>query len=340
MSLTIFPSADSPPVPRYSVEFLSPDEVNQSPDVLPAWRKLLAESAHLYRLWQSPEWWDHLGCLNNETPRRLAVARDHGGEVVGVVPLQIARKSLSFAVRMHEFWRPGLQTIYLLGSQPLMPDDEDLYRQLFTALWDSFPGCDCVCLRSVIKGSPAWRHLTAAISERRDGCFLYHEEGLRRFHSITLPGSFEEYLEKFPPKRGQKSALANRRTRKTRRRQTGSPAHRSPRANRRLRRRRAAAIFLLLEGRDAGPSFAMARPASRIWYAAGSSAAIFFAAAASLARMLWAISSLTFFISLKWRTIRSSTSSRPAGFSFSLSSKTLLAMRGRAGSTSAGATTR
>ena len=116
-----------------------------------------------------------------------------------------------------------------LGSHPLLPDDENAYRQLFRSIWDKFSDCSGICLLNVIKESWCWRHFEAArdpgtrsMQPSVPGCparaektqdsecpgrrrekswFLYSGEYVRPFHFITLPATFEDYLKTFSSKK-------------------------------------------------------------------------------------------------------------------------------------------
>ena len=197
----MYPSIKPRLQPRYSVQFMTPDEVEQSFDVLPAWQKLLAESMHLYRLWQSPEWWNHLGCLAGEMPRRLGVVRDGRGAITGIAPVQVGDYGLRFELGRRTLWRVPLRTVFLLGSQPLLPDDDRAYRQLFTSVWDAFPDCNAVHMMSLVKTNWCWRYVEAAGDWDIQRCFPYAQRGVRQVHSIALPATFDDYLKKFCSRR-------------------------------------------------------------------------------------------------------------------------------------------
>ena len=203
--------------PQYAVSFLTPEEVERSPGVIAAWKELLCRSNNLFRLYQSPAWWDNLG-LVCKMPRRLAVVRDAKDAgvpplsgspakagaptaVVGIVPLQIGIRELPFEFGKRTIWRTRFNTIFILGSQPLLPEDENVYRQVFRSLWQAFPDCGSIYFKSLMKESWCWRLFEAAKARSDEDYFLYAGEEVRPFHTITLPRVFDEYLEKFSSRR-------------------------------------------------------------------------------------------------------------------------------------------
>jgi len=188
-------------MPQYSVSFLTPAEVEQSPAVLAAWENLLDRSTNLYCLNQSPEWWNNLCSVHSGLQCSLGVVRDGNRTIAGVVPLQIGQHALYFPLGKRNLWRTQIRTIFLLGSQPLLPDDDNAYHQLFSSLWDSFSDCNGIYLTSVVKDSWCWRYFEAAKARSEKTFFLYAEEGVRQFHTITVPPNFEIYLKKFSAKR-------------------------------------------------------------------------------------------------------------------------------------------
>ncbi|MEI8371246.1 MAG: GNAT family N-acetyltransferase [Planctomycetota bacterium] len=192
---------DSSPMPRYSVSFLTPAEVGQSPAVLAAWQDLLGQSTNLYRLYQSPEWWNHQGSVHSGLQRSLGVVRDGKDAVVGVVPLQIGHHAISFWLGSRNLGRMRFRTIDLLGSHPLLPDDENAYRQLFRSICDFFSDCRSIRMFNVIRESWCCRYFEAANSQNEKNWFLYSGENPRLFHIVRVPATFEEYMKKFSSKR-------------------------------------------------------------------------------------------------------------------------------------------
>jgi len=188
-------------MPRYSVSFLTPAEVEQSPAVLAAWDELLGQSTNLYRLYQSSDWWSYLGSVHGSLQRSLGVVRNDKDGLVGVVPLLIGQHAIPYKLGSRKFWQTRFRTIFLLGSHPLLPDDESAYRQLFKSIWDSFSDCSSICLLNVIKESWCWRYFEEANLRNEKSWFLYSGENVRPFHFLRVPATFEEYLKKFSSKR-------------------------------------------------------------------------------------------------------------------------------------------
>lgn len=181
-------------------EFLvSPTEWG-SQAVLQRWEQLLAGSRNLNALYQSPEWLGHMLVLEPDQRLAVAVTRDRTGEAVGVIPMCVGRHSLRFHVRGRTLGKIALRQVCLLGSEPLLPPDHGLYDQLLLAIAEAFPDAHCVGMSDVAIESFVWRHLGESRAVQQ--AFLpYVIDGVREYHVISLPPTYEEYLAQFSRKK-------------------------------------------------------------------------------------------------------------------------------------------
>jgi hypothetical protein len=109
-------------------------EAWRSAEVLSAWNRLIADSNDPNGMYQSLEWFEYLQDQGGEHRLAVALARGAGGQVLGIVPLRIARYSLPFCVAgttLGNFW---LTRLSVLGGQFLMPECDALYQGLFAKL--------------------------------------------------------------------------------------------------------------------------------------------------------------------------------------------------------------
>jgi CelD/BcsL family acetyltransferase involved in cellulose biosynthesis len=197
MSTLSFP-IDQPPVHRAQP---GPDGPPARPDEpLPGWHALLRNCGNLYALYQSPEWFDHLRRTEGEGRLRLRVARAAAGRVAGVVPLQLGTYDLAYEVKGRTLYTCRLPAAHVLGSLPLLPPDAHLHDELFLSLGGEAAGCEAVYLHSVPTDSFLWGHLQHSVG-LREHYFCYLPGGVRPFHALELPGTYEAYLEKFPSKK-------------------------------------------------------------------------------------------------------------------------------------------
>src|SRR5438309_82794 len=105
--------------------------VYRSRDFRQEWESLLSASHSLYSLYQSPDWFDHLRCTDAEATLTPVAVRDNARQLVGVVPLSRGAHYLRFEIGSHLLWRFQLRAVSILGGQPLVIPDAQIYDQLF-----------------------------------------------------------------------------------------------------------------------------------------------------------------------------------------------------------------
>ncbi|MFL5240677.1 MAG: GNAT family N-acetyltransferase [Gemmataceae bacterium] len=81
-----------------------------------------------------------------------------------------------------------------------MPESAASYDSLFAKIYSEIPECGIIGLDAVADGSFLWRYLGES-KPLRQFYLPYAFEGLRRYHTVPLPPTFEEYLAKFNAKK-------------------------------------------------------------------------------------------------------------------------------------------
>ena len=201
MIVDLDPAPTSALVPRTSCwrMFFSPRECRFA-DLLPQWENLLQASGNLNAMYQAPEW---LACMQaTHSPRHLALALlpDDAGMPIGLAPLCVEPHDLHFHVSGRILGTMGLQAVFVLGGQPLLPPEPKLHDAFFAALATDFPHCQAIALSTVPVDGFLWRylHTSQAIQQR----FLLHiPEGIEHCHTCAVPESFAEYNAKFTAKK-------------------------------------------------------------------------------------------------------------------------------------------
>ena len=171
----------------------------QAAGIRAMWEQLTRLSSNIDVLYQSPEWIDHLLAIGWTAPLHLGVMRAASGACTGVVPVNVSPYTVRFQVGTFGLWQKPLRTVYLMGSQPSIPQETRAYDRLFAALDEGLPQCDAVYMNSVPTESYLWRYLKESPFIRERFVMLL-PEGIRPHHTIELPGTFEEYLAKFSGK--------------------------------------------------------------------------------------------------------------------------------------------
>jgi hypothetical protein len=169
----------------------SRDELSES-GFLREWEDLTDASGTPYAVYGSPAWISHLLELS-DTPVRVWKLRDAAGALVGIVPVVLQDYILSFEVASRSLLRIPLKTAHVLGGLPVLPKRSDVHSRLFDAVLAEFPKCQCLHLETV----PTDHWLSSFLKEDTDfrGRYVIHSPfGVRKWHTLRIEGSFEDYL--------------------------------------------------------------------------------------------------------------------------------------------------
>lgn len=188
------------PVPVPVVSVLSPEEVDRESGLREDWERRIAASTDLYRLYQSPLWWDHLRATQGDAALRLVVVRDAGSSAIrAVIPCEsrIQRVSRRIGQRLFSVLRvPGVE---LLGGAPLVDPHPEILEAAVAGIWHAFPRAEVCRLKSLPTMGGLWQQITG--SNRASRLFFAMCDGRpRRFYSIRLDGGIEQYLSRFTGK--------------------------------------------------------------------------------------------------------------------------------------------
>jgi hypothetical protein len=186
---------------RFSLSLIPGHKVLELPNLRKDWENLLSSSSNLGVMYQSPEWCEHLIATDFENSQlSLGLAKDDKGRIIGIVPIRVGIYNLKFDVYASALWKTKLRTASILGSQPLLPNDVHLYESLFASIWNNLPECDCIYMDSIPTDSHLWQYLKKSGSNQKK-YMIYVPDGLRPYHSILLPATFDEYVSKFKRKK-------------------------------------------------------------------------------------------------------------------------------------------
>ena len=173
------------------------DEVH-APEVRAAWETMLHDN-NIDLLFQSPVWFDHLRATDHHAQTVLAVLEQpQGGDIVGIVPLRLAKYSLRYDVGGHLLWRDALNAASILGSLPFLPHDENALSALCAAVQKSYPKCQGFIFNSVPIEHPLWELLHRLKEVSNENRLVSHRiVGVYRHHLIRLPETFADYMARF-----------------------------------------------------------------------------------------------------------------------------------------------
>ena len=181
----------------HTVAFLPTDGSAIPEDIQDAWERLDARNTHVYAMYQSLRWWEHLQATGQGSSSRLAIVRDENSRLVGVVPIRIGDYPLEFAAGRRFGLQLPVRTAFILGGEPSIPPGSALRDQLFRSIWDQMPEVEAIYLKGIPAAGQCWKDLRRGCSQ----AIVYAERGIRDLYTLTLPPTFEEYLAKFRQKK-------------------------------------------------------------------------------------------------------------------------------------------
>lgn len=183
--------------PRLRFELFNSDQCNDVITFLPEWRKLVDGHNNHYLQYQSPEWWEHLSATGHrQSIFVLRIIQDN--QLVGVVPLQRRNVTLWLTPNKLPFSRVSIPCVEVLGGQPLAPAEADIAVRMFESIFAQCEGIQAAYIKSVSQTSE-WYDLLAKAANSANGCFP-HISREEIFHFLTLPASFDGFLQRFTKK--------------------------------------------------------------------------------------------------------------------------------------------
>jgi hypothetical protein len=194
----VAPDQVAPTVPGKPVfELDSVTSPRDLPGLETTWRTLLADSPSCEKLYQSVEFFDYLvETADDDSPAcEIVVVRRAGDrEIVGVVPIRTGIVPVELRLGRFVFFGRKLRVVQLLGSVPMLSGQPDPVPALMHYLLARFPGHDVVSMQ-------------ALAPDLHDGLRARHPlqsyviHGWRDCHTMDLPPSFQDYLQKFSAKK-------------------------------------------------------------------------------------------------------------------------------------------
>jgi len=186
--------------PSAPVVFSRTVDAGRDAHLIAGWDGLLKSSDHVYRIYQSPEWWSHLVSTRPADDLLLGVLPAQAGAEVGVVPMDVQPYALAFGAGRHTIMTLKLRAAHLLGGAPLASGRPAALADVVDRLWRERPDLDALFLKGVPAGCEAWAGWEDGL-KARGNALLYSEHGKRPLYTIALPDSFDAYLARFGSKK-------------------------------------------------------------------------------------------------------------------------------------------
>jgi hypothetical protein len=194
--------------PQFTLSFIDSDSIGQEDIPNNEWNQLAESSENLYAFYQSPIWLgyslhttlqDYILRLNRKEKPIFVCFHDVGGRLAGAIPAQKSQFPLIFRFRTRNLLRVHFNTVKILGGQPLIRDEENLYVDFVKSLFATFPDCDFISMQHIPVGSYCW-NIAKDSKELRKCADVYFPNDSVLHPRVTLRQSFKEYLQKFKSK--------------------------------------------------------------------------------------------------------------------------------------------
>jgi len=179
-------------------QLIGSERTDEIARLVPAWRELVNANRQHYSQYQSPEWWEHLQSTGQG--RALSLLCVHqGNSLVGIVPLLRRVAAIDVLPGIGARARKHFPVLEVLGSQPLVPADDGVVARMFDTLFAQAPEADAIYFKSLSDGSGWDQRIVHAAKQSTDT--FAHISREETFHYLTLPETFELFLQRFGKKK-------------------------------------------------------------------------------------------------------------------------------------------
>jgi hypothetical protein len=161
------------------------------------WNRMLEDGRSPERLYQTPAFVQHLRETSaRENKWELMLVRRRGdARVVGIIPVRIGKKEIQLRLGPVSMFKRSIQVAQVLGSVPLLQHDEDeLLGFVLKKLLERHPDCRALLMQAVPM---------EMVGDLRGLNNLSHYllRGWRDCHTVPLPPTVDDYLQKFSSKK-------------------------------------------------------------------------------------------------------------------------------------------
>jgi len=177
-----------------AVKFKKIESPGITPEIRGKWKALLSGSPNLYKMYQSPHWWEHLLQKGDSSNYDLIMVEDSEGTLKGIIPLKKSVISLNVTFKRRELKTSSFNCLEVLGSQLILPVSSKLYSDFLQWVWKHYRDVDGVYFKSLPTDSPEW-HFMEERHWKIDGCLVYKLSSERDFYILKSPATFDKYLE-------------------------------------------------------------------------------------------------------------------------------------------------
>ena len=166
------------------------------------WTALVTAGPSHQKIYQTPEYFYFRrdSCGPRELFELVAIKRRADGTLAGIVPVRIGFEEVVFCISKVSLLTTEVEMISLLGSMAAGPGGAAMAHYLMRELLTLFPKTKAVIMHALPRHSELWSALTAEDAHgRRFGIALMGP--WRGCHTLPLPATFAQYMDKFSAKK-------------------------------------------------------------------------------------------------------------------------------------------
>jgi CelD/BcsL family acetyltransferase involved in cellulose biosynthesis len=167
------------------------------PDIQAAWARLLEVRQGAETLYQLPGFFRYL--KETQAPGAAGcdlylVRRKGDGQIVGIVPGRQSFQKLAFRLGTMTVYKHHVPLYQVLGSVPLLdPAEEGLAEFIFKNLLEQHPEASALLMQAVPE--------QLGVTMRAGGLSCHVVNGWRDCHTVPLPDTVDDYLQKLSAKK-------------------------------------------------------------------------------------------------------------------------------------------
>lgn len=173
------------------------------PEFCLRWRALVLAGDSHQKIYQTPEFFQYQIEASQAQPDErmelLTICERSDKRLLGVVPVRLGRQELCFGFGKVMLYKTAVEMVNLMGSIPAVPGGAGLMQHLVQQLLAMFPQAKAVYMKSFPLHSEHWRQLETITAGPPLGWSLMGQ--WRDCHTLPLPATFEQYMEKFSAKK-------------------------------------------------------------------------------------------------------------------------------------------
>jgi hypothetical protein len=157
------------------------------------WNISLHQSENTNLVFQTPRYVEFLEeTIDTNSPKIAVIRNNANGLCVGISPIVRSRIYIRFYARSSDVIRVPLDSIIVLGGEPSLLDDDEVFSLFFELIRSKYPSCQSISMNLVSIDSALWRYISRS-SLIKKNFYVYVMNGFSDCHMVRVPQTLEDY---------------------------------------------------------------------------------------------------------------------------------------------------